>query len=114
MVNRIRFHVNRIKKEKRDYLLEEAIDRAIEDLPKDFKIFEFILANRMEVKDMCLFEYDEKNAMEAEREEGRAEGRLRVLIELVLEKTYTVEQAAKKANLTVDDFQKILDAEKTR
>ena len=76
LVDRIRFHIDRIKEEREDYLLEEAIDMAIEELPKDFKILEFILANRAEVKDMCLFEYDERKAMEAEREEGKAEGKI--------------------------------------
>ena len=74
-VGRIRFHIDRIKEERGEYVLEEAIDRAIEDLPKDFKILKFILANRTEVKDMCLFEYDQEQAMKSEREEGRIEGR---------------------------------------
>ena len=57
---------------------------------------------------MFLFEYDEKKAMAAEREEGREEERVRLLIELVKEGTYTVEQASKKANVSVEEFQKIL------
>ena len=51
-------------------MLEDAIDRAIKDLPKDFKILEFIMKNREEVKAMCLFEYDEERHMRQEREEG--------------------------------------------
>ena len=46
------------------------MDRAIKDLLEDFKILEFIMKNREEVKAMCLFEYDEERHMRQEREEG--------------------------------------------
>ena len=69
-VDRIRFHINELKEEDKNYTLEDAIDRAIKDLPKDFKILEFIMKNREEVKAMCLFEYDEERHMRQEREEG--------------------------------------------
>ena len=93
----------------------------------------------MEVCDMCLFEYDEERHIKAERadakeegekiglekgekiglekgekiglEKGEKKGKLKMLIELVLEKTYTVEQAAQKANMKVEEFQKILDSQ---
>ena len=107
-VDRIRFHADRLKEERGDYVLEEAIDRAIEDLPKDFKILEFILANRMEVKDMCLFEYDEKKAMEAEREEGRAEGRAETILKLVEDNIITKEEGAKQLGISLEDIEKKL------
>ena len=55
--------------------IESAIDRAIDEMPDDFLIKEFIVANRAEVKDMCLTEYNEAEAMEMFKEEGRVEGR---------------------------------------
>jgi flagellar biosynthesis/type III secretory pathway protein FliH len=58
-----------------NYTLEDAIDRAIDDLPEDFKIREFILKNRVEVKNMCLFEYNEKRHIEGERADAEAKGR---------------------------------------
>ena len=51
-----------------------AIDRAIDEMPEDFEIKKFITANRAEVKDMCLTEYNEEEAMEMLKEEGRQEG----------------------------------------
>ncbi len=51
-----------------------AIDRAIDEMPEDFEIRTFITANRAEVKDMCLTEYNEEEAMEMLKEEGRQEG----------------------------------------
>ena len=115
-VDRIRYHVNDFKKTGEEYTLEDAIEKAIKDLPEEFEILEFILKNREEVKAMCLFEYDEEwhikheraEAKKEGREEGRKEERMRLLIELVKEGTYTVEQASKKANMTEEEFKKIL------
>ena len=42
---------------------EAAIDRAIEEMPKDFLIREFVVAHRAEVKDMCLTEYNEAEVL---------------------------------------------------
>ncbi len=55
--------------------IEEALDRAIDEMPEDFLIKGFIMKNRAEVKDMCLTEYDEEQAHEWFREEGREEER---------------------------------------
>ena len=55
--------------------IETAIDNAIDEMPADFLIKEFIMANRAEVKDMCLTEYNEAETMEMFKEEGREEGR---------------------------------------
>ena len=117
-VDRIRFHSNTIKKEHGDYVLEEAIDMAIEDLPKKFKILEFILAHKAEVKAMCLFEYDQEKAMQAEREEGREEGkeegreegREKAVLELVHEGLLDKKVAAKKLGITVAKLEEKLKA----
>ena len=55
--------------------IEAAINKAIDEMPDDFLIKEFIVANRAEVKDMCLTEYNEAEVMEMFKEEGREEGR---------------------------------------
>ena len=54
--------------------IEEAIDLAINEMPEDFEIKKFITANRAEVKDMCLTEYNETETMEMLRLEGLQEG----------------------------------------
>ncbi len=81
--------------------VEEAIDRAIEEMPDGFEIKKLIVANRAEVKDMCLTEYNEAEAMEMFKEEGMEEGMEKgredatvVHIKEIMEKLkYTVEQA---------------------
>lgn len=55
--------------------IEAAIDKAIDEMSDGFLIKELIVANRAEVKDMCLTEYNEAEAMEMFKEEGREEGR---------------------------------------
>ena len=73
-VDRIRGNESALKGED-GYSLEKAIDKAINEMPDGFAIKKFIAANRAEVKDMCLTEYDEMETMELFREESREEGR---------------------------------------
>ena len=62
---------------------------------------------------MCITEYDEARTFAEQREEGRAEGReegreegvLATLIGLVKDGILTVVDAAKRANMTVADFE---------
>ena len=61
--------------------IEEAVDQAIDDMPKDYVIRPFLVGNRAEVKDMCITEYNEAETMEMFREEGRIEGRMEGQIE---------------------------------
>ncbi len=51
------------------------VDQAILDLPEDFETCEFFIGHRVEVKDMCITEYNEAETMQMIREEGRREGR---------------------------------------
>ena len=60
---------------RREMEIEEAVDRALDEMPEDFSIREFLMENRAEVKDMCLTEYNEEETMQMFKEEGRQEGR---------------------------------------
>ena len=62
-------------------LLETAIDRAVDAIPDDFIIKQYLETHRAEVKGMLLTEYNEAQAMELFREEGRAEGRVEGRVE---------------------------------
>lgn len=97
--------------------LEGAVDRAINDLPDDALIKPFLLANRSEVKYMCITEYDEERTRSEDREEwlaeGRAEGRaegevkgrMAMLADLVRDGIFTIKQAAERAGMTVPEFE---------
>ena len=54
--------------------IEDAVDKTLESMPEDFLIKPLLEANRAEVKQMCITEYDEARTMEMFREEGKAEG----------------------------------------
>lgn len=108
--------------------LEKAIDTALDQMDKDALIRPFLLKNKAEVKIMCLTEYDEARTLAEERadgfddgfeegrkeghEEGRAEGRTEGMYEgiintlsgLVHDGILTVENAAFRAGMTVDEF----------
>ena len=54
---------------------------------------------------MCITEYDELRTFAEQREEGRAEGVLDTLIDLVKDGILTIVDAAKRANMTVAEFE---------
>ncbi len=66
-VERIRFHG------KTNGDLETSIDRASQEMPVDFQIRKFLLANKAEVRRMCITEYDEAKTQKQFREEGKTE-----------------------------------------
>ena len=108
-VDRIRFHIDAFKRCGKNFTLEDAINKAIEDLPKDFKILKFILANKAEVTDMCLFEYDEEKHMRSEREEGRKEGIEKNMLELLRDGLLEKKVVAEKLGISIADVEKKLN-----
>ena len=97
--------------------IEQAIDAALEELPSDSLIKPYLMANKAEVKQMCLTEYKEEHALAGKLAEGigigrkegigigREEGRLNVLIELVKDGVLSVMEAARRAGMTVSEFE---------
>ena len=89
--------------------LEEAVDAALEELPDDSLIKPFLVANKAEVKRMCITEYDEARTFAEQREEGKEEGieigGLRMLIGLVKKGVLTLVQAAEEAHMTIAEFE---------
>ena len=120
-----------LQKDKRE--LEECVDTALKDLPDDSLIKPFLLANKAEVKRMCITEYNEKKTLDQKieegieiglekgraegreegrkegRKEGKAEGRAEGIFETLgnlVEKGYlTLMQAAEEANMTISEFE---------
>ena len=62
----------RANKEKMD--ISDAVSKALDDMPEDFTIREFMIANRKEVIEMSLFEFDEEYYMNLFKEEYLQEG----------------------------------------
>lgn len=89
--------------------MSSAIDRAISDMPDSFVIKSFLELHRTEVKGMLLTEYNEAEAMELFREEGRAEGRaegiIDTLISLVQKGLLSIKDAAAQLGISEVAFQ---------
>lgn len=69
--------VSQIRKNQSSMGIEDAVDKAIGNMPEDFEIREFLMGHRAEVKDMCITEYNEAETLQMIREEGREEGDLK-------------------------------------
>ena len=104
LVARTRFHL------KTTNSLEEAIDKAIDEIDDDAVIKPALINNRAEVKLMCITEYDEEKTLrgryEEGREDGREEGVLQTLANLVKSGLITPAQAAAEAKMTETEFTK--------
>ncbi len=66
--------IEEIRKYKETMEIESAVDHALENMPGDSLLKDFLTANKAEVKQMCITEYNEAETMEQFREEGRKEG----------------------------------------
>ena len=108
------FFIDRVRMYQKDSdNLEEAIDKAVEDLPDNSMIKQFLMINKAEVKRMCITEYNEERTLNETREEGREEGivegvkqgSLKTLIKLVAKGILTLSQAAEEADMTVAEFE---------
>ena len=66
--------VEKIRKNAEKKNIAAAVNLAIDQIPEDFTIRDWILENRSEVVKMSIFEYDEQAHMALVKEEGRQEG----------------------------------------
>ena len=89
--------------------LEEAVDRALENLSDDSALKAFLMANKAEVKYMCITEYDEEKAFAEQKAEGIEigfeKGRFDTFVELVTGGLLTLQQAAERLQMTVPEFE---------
>jgi predicted transposase YdaD len=98
--------------------LDAAVDAAIDEMPDHFVIKPFLVANRSEVKNMFLTEYDEKKVLEMEREEGRLEGlkegeekrNNEVAADMIKEGGMSVSFIARMSKLSESDVRNLADS----
>ena len=62
------------KHQAEDMELNPAVDATLKEMPDDYVIKEFLVANQAEVKNMFLSDYNEQRILEKERAEGIEEG----------------------------------------
>lgn len=63
-----------IRNNRKTMEIEDAVDKAMADMPKDFAIKPFLDAHKVEVSGMLLTEYNEAETMELFRNDGKKEG----------------------------------------
>ena len=96
--------VAEIRKNQETSDIEHAVDKAINNIPDDFQIRPFLLAHRSEVQGMLLTEYNEVEAMELFKEDGRAEERVNT--EIQKKRADNAEKRAEDAEKRADDAEK--------
>jgi len=101
-----------IRENRKQMNIEESIDKALNDMPKDFEIRPFLMANRVGVKKMLLTEYNEAETMALFKEEGREEG-LKEGIEIGIEKGIEegIEKGVQKGitKATLENIQNLME-----
>ena len=89
---------------------EEAVKKTLEEMPDDFVIKPFLVANKEAVTNSFLTEYDEKLHIENEKnisyEEGRAEGREELIISM-LKRHKTEEEIAEFCGYPLEEIRRI-------
>ena len=93
--------------------LEQAVDAALRELPEESLIKPYLVANKAEVKEMCLTEYEEERVLAGKFAEGVEKGigigvekgRLNAFVELVKDGVLSVMEAAQRAGMTVSEFE---------
>ena len=78
--------IEEVRNNRREMSTEEAVDKAIEDMPEEYVIKSFLKGHQAEVRNMCITEYNEAETMQMFKEEGREEGREDQLISMVCRK----------------------------
>jgi len=89
--------------------LDAAVDRAIDEMPEEFEIREFITANRAEVKDMCMTEYNEAEVMEMMKEEGRVEGIITIGRRHMFSEEVIIEDIMEETGCGYEEARRILE-----
>lgn len=99
--------VDKTRRYSEKYPLEEAIEQTVEECIREDVLRDFLLANRAEVKKMCLYEYDEEQQRKWDREDGREEGRRIVAGRLLEQKLLPEEKIMEVAGLSVKEMNEV-------
>ena len=98
--------INEIRKNSKNMGFEDAVDTAVTYCIEHNVLKLFLLKHRAEVKDVCITEYNEKSFVDG----IRAEGRLLEIFDSVQSEDYSVEHGAQKADMSVPEFEKAMEA----
>ncbi len=86
-----------IRNNRKTMEIEEAVDKALMDMPKEYVIRPFLETHRTEVSEMLLTEYNEAETMELFKEDGRKEGIDQTRVESIRNLMKTLKLTAQQA-----------------
>lgn len=93
--------IEEIRKNNETMELEEAVDRAIKEMPQEYELKALLVAHASEVRNMLITEYNETETMQLFKQEGREEGRTELLIRQICRKL----QKGKTAAVIADELE---------
>lgn len=88
--------------------LTDAVNRAVDDCIRDNVLKEILETQKKEGMNVVLTEFDEEKFEEMLREEGREEGKLRTMCELVHDGVISLEEALKRTEVTEEKFKEAI------
>lgn len=88
--------------------IEDAVDKAMADMPEDYVIRPFLDAHKVEVSGMLLTEYNEAETMELFRQEGVDKNRIESIKTVMKKLKYTAQQAMEFLEIPIADRAKYL------
>ena len=97
-----------IRKNRKTMEIEDAVDKAMADMPEDYMIRPFLDAHKVEVSGMLLTEYNEAETMELFRQEGVDENRIESIKTVMKKLKYTAQQAMEFLEIPIADRAKYL------
>ena len=100
--------VREIRRNRKNHSIEEAVDKAMNAMPDDYSIREFLVVHRAEVSSMLARDYSEDEIRELFMEDGRKEGR-----EEERKNTEAEKQRADRAETELNTAKNKLDNTKT-
>ena len=87
---------------KNDNNIEEAIELAINEMPEDFVIRNFIIGHKAEVKGMFLTEWNQEKFLKQQRKETENDINERVARDMLLKKMFPISVISEISKLSED------------
>ena len=97
-----------IRNNRKTMEIEDAVDKAMADMPKEYVIKPFLDAHKVEVSGMLLTEYNEAETMELFRKEGIDQNRVESIKNVMESFKVTAQQAMEALKIPVADQSKYL------
>lgn len=104
--------IEKVRKYRYDIGVSNAIDRAVDECIKSNVLANLLSEMKSEVRDMLIYEFDEKVYEKGIREEGRTEGEMLFLIDIIIRHItngVSIEDIARWLDRSIEEIKPIYD-----